>query len=196
MLTLLRSYFFLLDSTISIRYSQVIECPCGHRSITPNLTTNNLTLAMQPKKPSLTDYIQQEMQNPNCIEGYKCVSCKKSVKAHMYSEVTRFPEILSVQLTRVDYTNKKNNSAVKIPPTLNLNKYAVQDDKSGQYELVAVIKHRGTPSSGHYICAARGPDGKWHSFDDQSVRKTTVEEASKNSGGMTPSIMYYQKKRV
>ncbi|KAI9048108.1 hypothetical protein LZ554_007904 [Drepanopeziza brunnea f. sp. 'monogermtubi'] len=191
-------YFSLLDHTISMRFNQVIGCPCGNKSVTPNRTTSNLALSMQPKSAAgLAGYVRNLMQDPSPIDDYQCGKCEKKVTARMYSEVTHFPKILSIQLKRIDFAGRKDNSAVNIPATLDLSQYAVDPRYSkGLYELVAVIKHQGTAQYGHYICAARGPDGQWMSYDDLKMSKTTLEAATKNCRGMTPYMMFYEKKRA
>ena len=43
-------------------------------------------------------------------------------------------------------------------------------DDSCEYELVAILRHRGTSANaGHYVAEVRQDDGFWYSFNDQQV---------------------------
>lgn len=56
----------------------------------------------------------------------------------------------------------------------------------GNYELSAVLTHRGRAAdAGHYVAWVKedGPSGMWYKFDDDIVTKHTEEEVKKLSGG-------------
>lgn len=155
-------------------------------------------MSPRDKSPSLVGYIAEFVSE--IVTGYKCPGCHKVVNARKYIELTHCPDILAIQLKRIDPFGRKNNSEVDIPSSLSLSKYLTKDNSgvglSAAYELAAVIKHAGNAQFGHYICSAKGPDGKWVNFDDSTLSRTNAREASSNRDRFTPYMLYYQKKRV
>ncbi|KAJ3011422.1 UNVERIFIED_CONTAM: Ubiquitin carboxyl-terminal hydrolase 14 [Siphonaria sp. JEL0065] len=71
---------------------------------------------------------------------------------------------------------------------------------SGQYELVAVLTHRGLgANSGHYIGWAKNEKGEWWKFDDDTVSMVSEEEITKLEGGgdwHTAYIVLYRAKAL
>jgi ubiquitin C-terminal hydrolase len=99
-----------------------------------------------------------------------------------------------VQIKRFDWDGSKLSTHVDIDPILDLSRYrAPGNHECLRYDLTAVVKHSGTISSGHYICAASGPDSLWNTFDDQVVLKTTVNSAVTKSR-FTPYLMFFKRK--
>jgi ubiquitin carboxyl-terminal hydrolase 40 len=73
--------------------------------------------------------------------------------------IQRLPPVLTLCLSRfeLDYTTfqrKKVNAKFEYPLELNMADYldemAVEDERSTQYELKAIIIHRGGAYGGHY----------------------------------------------
>ncbi|KAA8573564.1 hypothetical protein EYC84_005148 [Monilinia fructicola] len=64
---------------------------------------------------------------------------------------------------------------------------------SMEYELVASVSHTGSLNSGHYICDARGPDGRWSCFNDMYHSATTLAKALR---GNEPYLLFYQRKQT
>ncbi|KAK2624355.1 hypothetical protein QTJ16_006305 [Diplocarpon rosae] len=187
--------FSQLDLMTHWKYSSGVQCrACGHKSSTPNNRSHTISVKLQPKRPTLSGYIDDIMEDT--ASGYKCDLCKKSGIARRYQEITYFPEILSINLERIDHNGDKNMSQPSIPISLDLNKYRSHSEISGLYELSAVVKHAGSGQYGHYTCSARGPDGKWNKYDDSDVFPSTAAAAVRNEKRMTPYILYYQKKRA
>lgn len=187
-----------VDTIFETKYTSIVQCKCGHKSRTPNHSVSSLSLPMQPKAPGLAQYIEKYMSET--ISGYKCSSCKQTGDVRRYLEITQFPEVLTVQLKRIDFTGRKNSSQVNIPARLDLTEYSCDELRQGeadsaQYDLVAVIKHSGTGGFGHYICNAIGADRTWLKFDDDRKSKILETEPRMNKDGFTPYMMYYQRKR-
>lgn len=81
-----------------------------------------------------------------------------------------FPQGLYLHLLRWDGQGGKNDTAVEIPPQLNV-KVAGADKV---YQLASFVHHRGTPQGGHYK-AGRVVNGKYYQANDSSV--TLVDQA-------------------
>ena len=157
---------------------------------------SNFSIALSPKIPkgSVSDYLEKYINET--VEGYRCEGCKEVGDVRKYQEISLAPEILVIQLKRFDHDRRKDNSAVTIPHTLDLNKYREAGNRSNlKYELKAVIKHSGTSDFGHYICSAVGPDGNWYTFDDQKKTASTPLAATGEKSRFTPYIIYFQRKR-
>jgi ubiquitin carboxyl-terminal hydrolase 36/42 len=131
------------------------------------------------------------------IEGYKCEKCKDESEKHRVQLIGHAPDILAVQLKRFRWDGAKDSSFVGINPSLDLDKYRdTHNLDSLKYELTAVIKHGGGARFGHYICCAKGPDGAWYDFNDMSVTRINIGEATSTKSGFTPYLMFYQRKET
>lgn len=102
-----------------------------------------------------------------------------------------------IQLKRFGWDGRKDSTPISFSSTLSLDHYRSDTNSySCEYDLSAVICHNGGINSGHYVCRARGPDGKWMKFDDLKVSGITPDQAmhpgSKN--GFNPYLLFYQRK--
>ncbi|KAI3380948.1 hypothetical protein SNEBB_002545 [Seison nebaliae] len=75
----------------------------------------------------------------------------------------------------------------------------VGSSNSAQYELIAVITHKGRErSQGHYMAWTKQEDGKWLMFDDEHVVKVQESDILRLSGGgdyhMAYTLLYGPKK--
>ncbi|KAG4428141.1 hypothetical protein IFR05_016374 [Cadophora sp. M221] len=204
--------FSVLESITSLKFTDIITCTaCGYKSKNHNRTFHNLCLHMGAEYPTFMDYVEHSTKDDL---DWSCHSCQKRVDGRRSTEFSHFPELLSVQLKRFEYSMKvggyaKNRKDVQIPSILDLTKFQSTEStylspgRSGkvEYELTAVVSHAGALIGGHYICHSVGADGQWYKYDDSSVTKSSVAMACKNSGPanraytFTPYLMYYRKKR-
>ncbi|KAE8582970.1 hypothetical protein XENTR_v10020404 [Xenopus tropicalis] len=118
---------------------------------------------------------------------YSCERCKKLRNGVKYCKVLRLPEILCIHLKRFRHEvmySFKIGSHVSFPlEGLNLRPFLAKEcvSRITTYDLLAVICHHGSASSGHYISYCQNViNGQWYEFDDQyvtEVHETVVQNA-------------------
>ena len=65
-------------------------------------------------------------------------------------------------------------------------------NSSGNYELIAVLTHKGrSSSSGHYLGWVRHRGNEWLKMDDDTVSVILEEDVLKLSGGGSFAEIYY-----
>lgn len=48
----------------------------------------------------------------------------------------------------------------------------LEEEEGAKYQLIAVVRHSGSATYGHYVAQCRTPDNKWYTFDDELVSPT------------------------
>lgn len=195
-----------LEKMFRVKSASVVTCgSCNHKSSTNPGSDYILNISLQKGIGDLTQNIGKHLSS-ELLDDYKCETCLKTANNRKSIEITRLPDLLCVQLNRISWNRRTrragvNHDACQIPTTLDLTKYQKRkqkgkgrEEKKIEYELLSVVKHQGSTDSGHYICAAVGPDGNWKMFDDKQVRKSSVVQATGRAGKFDPFIMYYQRK--
>ncbi|KAM8929978.1 ubiquitin carboxyl-terminal hydrolase 33 isoform 2-T2 [Pelodytes ibericus] len=124
-------------------------------------------------------FARDELKGDNM---YSCEKCKKLRNGVKFCKVQKFPEILCIHLKRFRHElmfSTKIGTHVSFPlEGLDLQPFLAKDTPSQivNYDLLSVICHHGTASSGHYIAYCRNNlNNLWYEFDDQSV--TEVSES-------------------
>ncbi|XP_063795660.1 ubiquitin carboxyl-terminal hydrolase 33 [Pseudophryne corroboree] len=131
-----------------------------------------------------------------CDNMYSCEKCKKLRNGVKFCKVQKFPEILSIHLKRFRHElmfSTKIGTHVSFPlEGLDLQPFLAKDSP-GQivtYDLLSVICHHGTASSGHYIAYCRNNlNNLWYEFDDQTV--TEVSEVTVQNA--EAYVLFYRK---
>lgn len=181
---------FILNSTT--------ECSsCGYLSANKGEVEGTISIDLQPriKNGTIADYIKPYFCHR--VEGFKCDRCSSKSPKQRSREIYHQPETLVIQLKRFGWDGRKDCTPIPFSQILTLDCYRCESNTSScDYELSAIICHSGGMNSGHYVCRARGPDGRWMKFDDLHVTGMTLEQAmhpgSKN--GWTPYLLFYQRK--
>ncbi|XP_053325258.1 ubiquitin carboxyl-terminal hydrolase 33 [Spea bombifrons] len=124
-------------------------------------------------------FARDELKGDNM---YSCEKCKKLRNGVKFCKVQKFPEILCIHLKRFRHElmfSTKIGTHVSFPlEGLDLQPFLAKDSPAQiiNYDLLSVICHHGTASSGHYIAYCRNNlNNLWYEFDDQSV--TEVPES-------------------
>ncbi|OQR76953.1 ubiquitin carboxyl-terminal hydrolase 20-like [Tropilaelaps mercedesae] len=129
---------------------------------------------------SLTDclaafFSADELKGDNM---YSCGKCNKLRNGIKYSKLLELPEVLCIHLKRFRHEllfSTKISSRVSFPlEGLDMAPFTHPHarDEVTLYDLVAVICHHGTASSGHYTSYAKNEyDEQWYEFDDTYVSK-------------------------
>ncbi|GAB5575198.1 ubiquitin carboxyl-terminal hydrolase 33 isoform X1 [Prionailurus iriomotensis] len=113
-----------------------------------------------------------------------------------FCKVQKFPEILCIHLKRFRHElmfSTKISTHVSFPlEGLDLQPFLAKDSpvQIVTYDLLSVICHHGTASSGHYIAYCRNNlNNLWYEFDDQSV--TEVSESTVQNA--EAYVLFYRK---
>ncbi|KAL4608275.1 ubiquitin carboxyl-terminal hydrolase 33 [Arapaima gigas] len=113
-----------------------------------------------------------------------------------FCKVQSLPEILCIHLKRFRHElmfSTKISTHVSFPLVgLDLQPFLAKDSSAHitSYDLLSVICHHGTASSGHYISYCRNElNGQWYEFDDQSV--TEVPESCVQNA--EAYVLFYKK---
>ncbi|XP_018415362.1 PREDICTED: ubiquitin carboxyl-terminal hydrolase 33 [Nanorana parkeri] len=138
-------------------------------------------------------FTRDELKGDNM---YSCEKCKKLRNGVKFCKVQKFPEILSIHLKRFRHElmfSTKIGTHVSFPlEGLDLQSFLAKESPSQivTYDLLSVICHHGTASSGHYIAYCRNNlNNLWYEFDDQSV--TEVSESTVQNA--EAYVLFYRK---
>ncbi|XP_019386776.1 PREDICTED: ubiquitin carboxyl-terminal hydrolase 33 isoform X1 [Crocodylus porosus] len=138
-------------------------------------------------------FARDELKGDNM---YSCEKCKKLRNGVKFCKVQIFPEILCIHLKRFRHElmfSTKIGTHVSFPlEGLDLQPFLAKDSPTQivTYDLLSVICHHGTASSGHYIAYCRNNlNNLWYEFDDQSVTEVT-ESTVQNTEAY---VLFYRK---
>ncbi|ELQ76348.1 ubiquitin thiolesterase, partial [Trachipleistophora hominis] len=137
----------------------------------------NLTLDVtESVQESVNKYLKDEVYNSEIL----CESCEKMAKVSVARQITAFPEVLILQLSRFINVDRKNDSYVVVSDKLQMDKKT--------YHLIGMVCHSGTLRNGHYVAYAK-TDLSWHCFDDMNVSELKDSHIS-NTGAY---ILFYSR---
>ena len=154
-----------------------IEYICPHHKIQQvinNFNYLNLNIIDSNSSPitdlgkCLENYIKDvQMDGENKIY---CSKCKKNVKGISRTKIASFPEILVINLRRVD-GNSYYYHYVDYPINLDLKNIIYgEPNKSTNYTLKSMIQHYGEDNGGHKIAICKNfTNNKWYKFSDANV---------------------------
>uniref|UniRef100_A0A8C5GJ18 Ubiquitin carboxyl-terminal hydrolase n=1 Tax=Gouania willdenowi TaxID=441366 RepID=A0A8C5GJ18_GOUWI len=138
-------------------------------------------------------FARDELKGDNM---YSCEKCKKLRNGVKFCKMQNLPEILCVHLKRFRHElmfSTKISTHVSFPlEGLDLQPFLAKDGsaQTTNYDLLSVICHHGTASSGHYIAYCRNDaNNLWYEFDDQSVTEVT-ESCVQNAEAY---VLFYKK---
>ncbi|XP_068604641.1 ubiquitin carboxyl-terminal hydrolase 33 [Brachionichthys hirsutus] len=138
-------------------------------------------------------FARDELKGDNM---YSCEKCKKLRNGVKFCKVQSLPEILCIHLKRFRHElmfSTKISTHVSFPlEGLDLQPFLAKDGsaQTSNYDLLSVICHHGTASSGHYIAYCRNDvNNLWYEFDDQSVTEVS-ESCVQNAEAY---VLFYKK---
>ncbi|XP_074508111.1 ubiquitin carboxyl-terminal hydrolase 33 isoform X3 [Sebastes fasciatus] len=138
-------------------------------------------------------FARDELKGDNM---YSCEKCKKLRNGVKFCKMQSLPEILCVHLKRFRHElmfSTKISTHVSFPlEGLDLQPFLAKDSsaQTTNYDLLSVICHHGTASSGHYIAYCRNDSNNlWYEFDDQSVTEVS-ESCVQNAEAY---VLFYKK---
>ncbi|XP_061879259.1 ubiquitin carboxyl-terminal hydrolase 33 isoform X2 [Entelurus aequoreus] len=138
-------------------------------------------------------FARDELKGDNM---YSCEKCKKLRNGVKFCKMQSLPEILCIHLKRFRHElmfSTKIGTHVSFPlEGLDLQPFLTKDSsaQTANYDLLSVICHHGTASSGHYIAYCRNNvNNLWYEFDDQSVTEVS-ESCVQNAEAY---VLFYKK---
>uniref|UniRef100_A0A671N068 Ubiquitin carboxyl-terminal hydrolase n=1 Tax=Sinocyclocheilus anshuiensis TaxID=1608454 RepID=A0A671N068_9TELE len=138
-------------------------------------------------------FARDELKGDNM---YSCEKCKKLRNGVKFCKVQSLPEILCIHLKRFRHElmfSTKISTHVSFPlEGLEMQPFLAKDcsAQTTTYDLLSVICHHGTASSGHYIAYCRNELNQlWYEFDDQSVTEVS-ESCVQNAEAY---VLFYKK---
>ncbi|XP_042164254.1 ubiquitin carboxyl-terminal hydrolase 33-like [Oncorhynchus tshawytscha] len=138
-------------------------------------------------------FTRDELKGDNM---YSCEKCKKLRNGVKFCKVQSVPEILCIHLKRFRHElmfSTKIGTHVSFPlEGLELQPFLAKDSSAHttSYDLLSIICHHGTASSGHYIAYCRNDlNNLWYEFDDQSVTEVS-ESCVQNAEAY---VLFYKK---
>lgn len=131
---------------------------------------------------------------PNaCADEFPATRCKGLRDAQKVFTVDLGPPILTVHLKRFMSNGKKIGRSIDFGEDLDLGQAMAGKRQDARYKLFAVVEHiGGSNSSGHYVCHAKGSDGRWYLFNDSVVSSAN---SSSVLGNRNAYILFYAKQR-
>ncbi|CAF0972981.1 unnamed protein product [Adineta steineri] len=123
---------------------------------------------------------------------YRCSSCSNNLcDAEKWAKISKLPPILTLPLQRFVYDIKTGNRQKKttryeFPFEIDLQEFCEESVAETNYELFAVVIHKGTCYSGHYYGYIKDIDniGTWVRPPSKS---TSVKSSSKSKSSNTSS---------
>ena len=165
---------------------------CGFTSTLTCQQVHDISVAV-PASGRLPDAVRRAMADVP-LDGVRCDVCVAAaeragrpdaqdvrVRATKSTRLVRVPPLLCIHVQRVTIsptsgTAVKDSRPLAFPLQLDLSatlgSLASADE---QLDLVAVVCHRGSASSGHYIAYRQLSDGRWALFSDAVVRPVPIE---------------------
>ena len=124
----------------------------------------------------MNEYHKEEILDDNNL--WKCINCKKNVKAIKKMNLWTNPTNLVIQLKRFDQIRSRKNNNIIFCPTTNLDIESMMSPinmksmcgKCYVYDLQCVINHSGNMGGGHYFTYCKDYyTNKWYKYDDCNV---------------------------
>ena len=171
---------------VDLFYSQIIsiyKCRnCGHEIYSFKKSLDfSLFLPEDYEKWDITDLFKNHFKPYNVNTARECQKCKKFGSLKKETKISRPPEILIINLERINsMTGKKNKCLVIFPEVLNLYDYIDHDiglDKDSYYQLYSVINREDILNAEHYFTFVKPiKSDNWYEFNDSSVRQIQINK--------------------
>lgn len=179
---------------VNVNYITCLTCGTVRSSEEQFLDIPLMVDGRKDVNEALDDYFKLEE-----IEGVGCELCDKNTTATRGPMLTRLPPVLTFNLIRIKYDmvtfdRIKINDRFEYPLELDMSKYLAPTEKAQaqktepdlvNYELKAVIIHKGGPYGGHYHAYIKDDfkEGNWNlqvpeKFEPQPVEIKSKKEES------------------
>lgn len=138
---------------LTVKYTSIIPCSCGHSSSEIEDTNSFIKLIGNEISISTQEEFQKYiLRHAEIIEGYTCEQCGVKENRYRIHKLARLNEIIVIILLK--YSGKR---VIYYPARLSFPKLG---GGNLEYRLVSQIDHYGTMTGGHYIAKSiRNNDG-------------------------------------
>lgn len=124
----------------------------------------------------ITSYFKDET-----VSGFQCSNCKMKLDSIKSTRMIEPPIILTILLKRFNIRyeyeivngkreqkviTRKKYYQINIPKILRIKSF--DPEQENNYELVALVNHKGTLSAGHYTTIVRSPTAAWVEYNDHN----------------------------
>ncbi|XP_040197497.1 ubiquitin carboxyl-terminal hydrolase 17-like protein 6 [Rana temporaria] len=128
------------------------------------------------------------------LEGdnaYRCNGCYQLVSAEMRSTIDNTPNVLILTLKRFNaFSGRKLSKDIKYPETFDIAPYTLRPDDHINYNLYAVIVHRGHFSTeGHYYAYVKAGDDRLYKMNDSEVTPCSISNVLQQQA----YLLFYKK---
>ncbi|KAJ5442349.1 Peptidase C19 ubiquitin carboxyl-terminal hydrolase 2 [Penicillium cf. griseofulvum] len=145
-----------------------------------------------PEKPTLSDVIQQHFDHEDKYDA--CGDCGGTKTST--DQIGSFPELLLVQLNRIDAEGEKITTKVYLSEQLNIQTRFI-DERWGnkrkviQYKLTSVVLHHGGETTqGHYSIGLKGKGDKWAMASDITISDWVPEGPQGDLSHLSTSYLF------
>ncbi|KOS13207.1 cysteine proteinase [Malassezia pachydermatis] len=117
--------------------------------------------------------------------SYRCSHCQQSAKAIKQLSLLQLPPVLCIQLKRYEHGAGavKVDTRIRFPHMLDVRECCVashdenesMDPLAYAYDLLTVVVHEGSLTSGHYTNYSKWR-GQWYRFDDDKVTRVSLQQ--------------------
>jgi ubiquitin carboxyl-terminal hydrolase 8 len=155
----------------------------------------NLPIPQRNKSPSLLDcfdlYVEGEVLEGENAWFNESTGKKQDVKKKI--SYWCFPSVLTIDLKRFNYSNRKNQILIEFPlENLDLSKYVIGYKKEEyKYDLYGICNHSGNVNGGHYTASVKNANGKWYHYNDREVSE--IKDTSKLISPKAYCLFYRKK---
>ncbi|KAG7166812.1 Ubiquitin carboxyl-terminal hydrolase 8-like 4 [Homarus americanus] len=148
---------------------------------------SNLSLPVTCGKISSLQNLVESHFKSQMIE-WDCNYCGEQHPCLHQSQIVDFPPVLLIHLSRYNNQNSTLKKTRVVFPSGDLILQG-REGLSPRYELLGVVNHRGTTTSGHYTAYCRSlQDNTWRLYNDDTVQNTHLDIVL---DGIDAHILFY-----
>ena len=148
-----------------------IQSVCSYKYLNLDIVDLKNHQKINKLEDCFKNYINDNYSDEN--DQIYCSKCRRKVKGISKIKIVDFPEILVINLSRVN-ENKYYDHYVDYPINLDLSKYIYgnKPNYSTKYTLKSIIQHYGNDKGGHKIAICKNfSNNRWYNFSDSSVNE-------------------------
>ena len=163
------------------QYLSEVKClSCGYCSYTFD-PFSIIQLSMNNEYNNIEDCLNNFVKTEKLDEEYnwRCDKCKINNDSEKKILLWKSPKVLMIQLKRFDFLQGcKLQNNMRFPlRNLELSKYIEGYDKTeSKYDLCGIIEHIGGINGGHYISHNINSNGKWYTYNDESITEISRDD--------------------
>ena len=188
----------IISDLFNLQIININKCNCGYEVYSfQKFLSLSLSIPENIQIVDIKELLSIHFKTEYTKEAFFCTKCNRIEPHKNEIKISRPPEILIINLSRLNKTTqKKNECLITFPEILNLYDYIDHDlefDKESNYQLFSIINHQGNINGGHYYTYIKPLKSKnWFEFNDSNVRQIIVNV--KTIFPQTFSLFYIKQK--